>query len=156
MSDLYEPDVVEWSEHQAALLRRLATGERVNDQVDWANVIEEIAAVGRSERTGLRGQVGNILQHIMKLEASPARDPRPGWKVSIIKARDAVARTLRDNPSLRPEASGIVTSEMESARKTVRLTLAAYGEMPRVPLEGLDYTADQVTGDWLPPDPPSA
>ena len=33
MSD-YEVDVLLWSEHQAELLRRLATGEHVNDQVD--------------------------------------------------------------------------------------------------------------------------
>jgi hypothetical protein len=29
-----------WSRHQPALLRRLAAGERVNDQVDWENVVE--------------------------------------------------------------------------------------------------------------------
>jgi hypothetical protein len=35
-----------WSERQAVLLRRIAVGERVNDQVDWANVAEEIEALG--------------------------------------------------------------------------------------------------------------
>jgi hypothetical protein len=34
------------ADHQAALLRRLATGERVNDQVDWANVVEQNERVG--------------------------------------------------------------------------------------------------------------
>jgi hypothetical protein len=33
MSD-YDTDTVTWSEHQADVLRRLAAGERVNDQVD--------------------------------------------------------------------------------------------------------------------------
>jgi hypothetical protein len=47
MSDLYD-DVLLWSERQAALLRRMAAGERVNDQVDWENVAEEIEDVGRS------------------------------------------------------------------------------------------------------------
>jgi hypothetical protein len=37
MSDLYEADILMWSEHQAELLRRMAAGERVNDQVDWTN-----------------------------------------------------------------------------------------------------------------------
>ena len=50
MSDLYEADILAWSENQAALLRRLATGERVNNQIDWANVVEEIESVGRSRR----------------------------------------------------------------------------------------------------------
>jgi hypothetical protein len=49
MSDPYQSDVLVWSEHQAELLRRLAAGERVNDQVDWQNVIEEIDSVGSEQ-----------------------------------------------------------------------------------------------------------
>jgi len=45
MSDLYDTDAALWSDQQAALLRRMANGERVNDQVDCENVIEEIAGV---------------------------------------------------------------------------------------------------------------
>jgi hypothetical protein len=48
MSD-YDTDVVIWSERQADLLRRVAAGERVNDQVDWTNVIEEVESVGQSQ-----------------------------------------------------------------------------------------------------------
>jgi hypothetical protein len=51
--DLYERDVLAWSESQAELLRRLARGERVND-VDWAHVVEEIEGVGLSELNALR------------------------------------------------------------------------------------------------------
>ena len=43
--DLYERDILAWSERQAELLRRVANGERVND-VDWPHVVEEIADVG--------------------------------------------------------------------------------------------------------------
>jgi hypothetical protein len=46
MSELYETDILAWSRHQSDVLRRLAAGERVNDQVDWPNVIEEIESVG--------------------------------------------------------------------------------------------------------------
>ena len=46
--DLYDRDVLAWSEHQADLLRRLARGERVND-LDWEHVVEEIEDVGLSE-----------------------------------------------------------------------------------------------------------
>ena len=42
-ADLYEHDILLWSEQQAELLRRLARGERVNG-VDWAHVVEEIDA----------------------------------------------------------------------------------------------------------------
>src|SRR5580658_10166098 len=40
-NDLYEHDVLAWSERQAELLRRVARGERVTD-IDWDHVVEEI------------------------------------------------------------------------------------------------------------------
>ena len=46
MNDLYDEDFVAWSERQAALLRRRAAGELVNDaEIDWTNVAEEIEAL---------------------------------------------------------------------------------------------------------------
>ena len=50
MSDLYDTDAVTWAKQQAALLRRIAAGERINDQVDWQNVLGEIEDVGGRER----------------------------------------------------------------------------------------------------------
>jgi Domain of unknown function DUF29 len=48
-SDTYETDVLEWSEHQAGLLRRIAAGEPTNEAPDWANIIEEIESVGSEQ-----------------------------------------------------------------------------------------------------------
>jgi Domain of unknown function DUF29 len=46
MSD-YDADILLWSEHQAALLRRRAAGELVNEaEMDWPNIAEEIEDVG--------------------------------------------------------------------------------------------------------------
>jgi hypothetical protein len=39
MSDLYDEDILLWSEHQAELPRRLAAGQPVNERPDWANII---------------------------------------------------------------------------------------------------------------------
>ena len=75
MSD-YDTDVFLWSEHQADLPRRVAAGENINDQVDWPNVIEEVETVGRSERAALRSHIAAVLEHLIKLQASPATDPR--------------------------------------------------------------------------------
>ena len=41
-SDLYGEDIQLWAEQQGALLRRVAAGEAVTDQVDWSHVFEEI------------------------------------------------------------------------------------------------------------------
>jgi hypothetical protein len=55
MADIYDTDILTWSERQAALLRRMAAGERINDQVNWQNVIEEIESVGRPGAAGGAG-----------------------------------------------------------------------------------------------------
>ena len=50
MSDLYDADILQWSEHQAALLRRRAAGELVNEaDLDWPNIAEEIESLGKSQ-----------------------------------------------------------------------------------------------------------
>ena len=48
-SDLYGEDIRLWSETQSALLRRLAAGEAITDQVDWPHIIEEVEDRGRSD-----------------------------------------------------------------------------------------------------------
>ena len=50
MSNLYETDILAWSEEQAALLRAEAAADRRNAGApDWPHIVEEIESVGRSE-----------------------------------------------------------------------------------------------------------
>jgi len=150
MSDLYETDVVAWSERQAALLRRVAAGESINDQIDWPNIIDEVETVGRSERSALRSDIATVLEHLIKLQASPATDPRARWRTSIRRARIAIQKTLKDNPSLRPVVAAVIADETPSARVLAMSALEEYGEQPRVDIGGLTYTEDQVLADWFP------
>jgi len=155
MSVSYEADVLAWSESQAALLRRLATGERVNNQIDWENVIEEIESVGRSERTALASRIRVILEHLAKLQVSPSIAPRAGWRESIRQARAAVAELLEASPSLRRTLQDVVTREMPRARSLVAEALADHGEAPSVPLDSLHYEVADVIGTFFPADPTS-
>ena len=75
MSDLYGDDILLWSKQQAELLRRMAAGERVDDQVDWPNVIEEIESVGRAELRAVRSALRIAMQHKLYLLASLAERP---------------------------------------------------------------------------------
>jgi Domain of unknown function DUF29 len=75
----YETDILGWSERQAALLRRLANGERVNDEVDWPNVIEEVESVGRSELAAVESLLTQALSHLLKLQAWPHAPAARGW-----------------------------------------------------------------------------
>jgi hypothetical protein len=86
----------------------------------------------------------------MMLQASPSVHPSAGWKVAVIRARCVIERSLEDSPSLRPAVVGMVSDEIPSARKIVASTLAAYGEEPRVEIDTLTYSSDQVLDDWFP------
>ena len=153
MSDLYEADILAWSENQTALLRRLATGECVNNQIDWVNVVEEIESVGRLERAALASQVRAILEHLVKLQILPAIPPRAGWRESTRQARAAVAELLEASPSLRRTLTDVNAREMPRARSLVAGALDDHREAPRVPLDSLHYEVADVTGAFFPADP---
>ena len=150
MSD-YDMDIYAWSQRQGGLLRRLAAGERVNDaDLDWPNIAEEIETVGRSERAAVASQIATIIEHLIKLQASPATEPRTGWMMTIDRARVEIERLLEDSPSLRREVSAIVVREVTRARRSARKALELHREQPRVDIDSLTYSEDQVLRDWLP------
>jgi Domain of unknown function DUF29 len=132
MSD-YDTDIALWSEHQAALLRRRAAGQLVNDaDLDWPNIAEEIEALGRSERSSLRSKITTVIEHLMRLQASPTTAPRRGWKATILRARGDIGDLLKDSPSLRPLVAAMVVEQTQRAQKDLTDWLALYGEQPRI------------------------
>ena len=150
MSD-YDSDVYAWSQRQGELLRRLAAGERVNDaDLDWPNIAEEIETVGRSERAALRSHILNVIEHLIKLQASPATEPRAGWQATIIRARRDIERLLKDNPSIRRQVGDMIGEELPAARRLAAMALARDDEMPGVDLQTLGYSEAEVLGDWFP------
>jgi hypothetical protein len=89
MSDLYDDDIVLWSERQAELLRRRAAGERVNeDEIDWLNVAEEIGDVGISLVRAVRSHILLALLHDLKAEAWPRSRDVPHWRAEARGHRD--------------------------------------------------------------------
>lgn len=77
---LYEHDALAWAEQQATLLRRLAAGERVNDAVDWPNVIEELQDVGLSELQSCQNLLLQAMTHLLKLHAWPGSQSATHWR----------------------------------------------------------------------------
>ena len=95
----YETDILTWSEHQSRLLRRLAEGERVSDEVDWENVIEEIESVGNEQLHAVRSLLVQALRHMLKAEAWPSSRDQPTWRADAIDFRARAAS--RFVPSMR-------------------------------------------------------
>jgi hypothetical protein len=80
--DLYHRDILAWSIAQAERLRRVAAGERVND-LDWANVIEEVESVGRSETQAVDSLLIQALVHALKVAAWPDHLAARTWRNEI-------------------------------------------------------------------------
>jgi HEAT repeat protein len=86
----------------------------------------------------------------MKLDTSPAAEPRAGWQETILRARGAVERLTEESPSLRPLATRMIRKELPRARRIAAAALNAHGGQPRVAFSALTYSEEQVLGDWLP------
>ena len=100
----YEADILLWSEHQAELLRRLAAGERVNDQVDWENLIEEVESVGNEQLHAVNSLLRQALLHMLKAEAWPLSSEVPHWQAEArgfrADAADRYAPSMRQRINL--------------------------------------------------------
>ena len=108
MSDLYEEDIVLWSERQGELLRRRAEGELVNDaELDWPNIAEEIESMGRAERDQLISRLAILLAHLLKWRFQAERRGN-SWRLSILEQRRRSVRIVTRSPSLRPHLDDIV------------------------------------------------
>lgn len=151
---LYDEDLAAWSHEQAEALRAAARAGS-NLALDWENLAEEIEDLGASQKSALHSQIRRIIQHFLKLEYSPAQDPRRGWMESISNARLEIDYILESSPSLRGMLEAIIASEMKRATKQVVTDLEKYGEIDRssaAHLRAKTYTAEQVLGDWFPPE----
>lgn len=100
MSDLYDEDIVLWSERQADLLRRRAAGELVNEaELDWPNIAEEIESVGNEQRFAVESLLVQAIAHRLKAEAWPTCRDAATWRADSRRFRDDAAS--RFVPSMR-------------------------------------------------------
>src|SRR5947209_2529897 len=115
----YETDIALWSEHQAALLRRVAAGERVNDQVDWENVIEEIESVGRSEVKAVRSALLQALLHDLKAEAWPLSPYVDHWRAEAVRARGEAADDFTESMRAKIDLAAIYRRALRAMPATI-------------------------------------
>lgn len=142
---LYEADFYVWAEEQAALLRA-----RRFDALDLENLIEEVQGLADTKLAAVLSNAAVVIEHLLKLQHSPATDPRNSWRASVrehrrrlwIESTPRPAQILADRlPELylraRDDAAGGMRDHGEHA--------AADALPPDCP-----HTLDQITGDWWP------
>jgi len=150
VSELYDRDFFLWTQEQATALRAVKDS---NLPLDWDNLAEEIESLGKSDRRELRSQIRRIMRHLLKLEISPALDPRGGWCSTIADSRSEIEDVLQDSPSLGREVDRMIAEELNTAAKFAAADLRQHGEPADAVwarLEKGGFTAEQVLGDWFP------
>ena len=141
MSDLYDADVLEWSEHQARLLRRHAAGEPVNERPDWANIIEEVESVGCSQLSAVKSFLVQALVHDLKAEAWPTVSHVPHWRAEARGFRGDAAEAF--TPSMRQRID-----MAELYRRAVSRLPESVDDLPPLPVpEACPMTLDELLSD---------
>ena len=142
---IYDQDFYVWTEQQAELLR-----ERRFEELDLANLIEEVEGLGDTKKSAVLSNASVIIEHLLKLQHSPAQDPRRNWAESIIEHR------ARLELELTPRLLQILAAELPRvyalSRNMTERKLRLYGEdaaADALPTT-CPYTVDQITGDWWP------
>lgn len=123
----YDTDILLWSEHQAELLRRLAAGEPLNTTPDWANIVEEIESVGKSDLRSVESYLELALVHWLKINGWPKSVAVPHWRSEMCRFQGEAAR--RFAPSMRQHLD--LSKLWRRAIKIVPETMA--GEPPAAP-----------------------
>ena len=149
-STLYEADFVAWTEQQAAALRHAAE-TRANLPVDWLNVAEELESMGRNDKHALESHLTGIIEHLLKLDHSPAREPRRGWELSVRHHRRAIRKLVKDSPSLRPHLAAAFDECWLDGRDDAANGLDADGLMASDLPAACPYTLEQLLDEgWWP------
>ncbi|WP_350312526.1 DUF29 domain-containing protein [Dickeya fangzhongdai] len=102
MTIRYDNDFYGWTQEQASLLRsgRLA-------ELDVHNLLEEIEAMGRSERRELESRLQVLFMHLLKWEYQPSHRGK-SWQLTIEEQRRKAMRVLSENPSLKSRLQDII------------------------------------------------
>lgn len=147
MGMLYDDDIVIWSETQAALLRRMAAGERVNDALDFANLIEEVEAVGRSQYQGVASQLRVALTHLLLAHGAPGAQWVRHWLIEVRTALGDAERAY--SPSIAQRID--LDREWRLARRLAIEKLETIGSTRPLP-EACPYTIPELVGPDVEPD----
>jgi hypothetical protein len=140
--NLYERDYYLWLSHTARLI-----SEGKFDEVDTANLIEEIEDMGRSEKRAVESNLTVLLAHLLKYKYQPQKRSN-SWRATIIEHRRRIKKAFRDSPSLKQYFSDIFEEAYQDA---IRAAAAETGlNLDTFPFES-PFTPEQVLNpDYLP------
>ena len=145
MPNLYDSDYQLWLENTINQLRQ---GDF--QAVDWQNLLEELADLGKNNRRALKSLLTRLLEHLLKLTYwQSQRDyNQAGWKKEIRNFRLQIADLLADSPSLKSYLREILAKCYLDARNLlIDETKLDASIFPGEVLANLEEILDE---NWLP------
>lgn len=118
---LYESDFLLWTQDTIAKLKA-----RDFDHVDFENLIEEVEALGRSEKKELASRLETLLAHLLKRIYIDMPQEFNGWEHTIREQRRRLTQALRKTPSLKSVWDELLDDAWELALDTVRDDYSQY------------------------------
>ena len=94
MNTDYHYDLAAWAAHQAELLK----AGRMQD-LDVANLIEEMEAMSRKEHRELLRRMSILIAHLLKWTYQPTHRGN-SWRRTILDQRQEISDLIEDSPSL--------------------------------------------------------
>jgi hypothetical protein len=131
----YDEDFFAWTEEQARILRG-----RDTLGLDWDNLAEEIASMGRRDRRELESRLRLILHHLLKWRAQPGLRGR-SWQSTLREQRRQAEKLLKESPSLQLQVPALIDEAYPDARADV---LDETGLRPRTFPAECPFTIEQI------------
>jgi hypothetical protein len=94
-SSLYDRDFLRWTEDTVSKLKA-----QNFLQLDLENLIEEVDALGRSQKKELKSRLTTLLEHLLKRTYVRLPENYSGWERTIREQRRQITFLLEDSPSL--------------------------------------------------------
>jgi hypothetical protein len=139
----YDTDFYAWTQEQARLLL-----QKESHGLDWANLAEEIASLGKQQKQELRNRLGILIGHLLKWDYQSDRRSK-SWEFTIAEQREEILEILTDNPSLRPYLEEAVTKGyLKGMRLVLEETNVPKADLP----QACPYTIAQLLDPSFPPD----
>ncbi len=143
--NLYDNDYNLWLEETVKQLQA-----KDFDAIDWENLIEEIASLGRSEKRRIESLLTRLFEHLLKLAywEKERNYNQNHWKREIRNFRKQINKELKASPSLKNYLLKVFENCYQDSRELVAdVSELPLNTFPSSPIGNAEQILDE---NWLP------
>ena len=120
------------------------------DAIDWENLIEEIASLGRSEKRRIESLLTRLFEHLLKLGywETERNYNQNHWKREIFNFRKQINKELKASLSLKNYLNEVFEECYQDGRKLV--SLASELPLNTFPTSSIGDAEQILDENWLP------